>query len=136
MLSSLTHHIEKEQQLNSDIKCEAGAFRRARFDEFRHKQITEHLPDMAVHLPTVSADDSALLQTAMPVIVLTHIQKAAGNSVLAYLKRCVGSERVARIHEVENGTKDKNRRSCGEQIRSLRYAGWPTFLSIAELTCL
>jgi hypothetical protein len=51
----------------------------------------------------------------MPVIVLTHIQKTAGNSVIAYLRRCLTVERIARIHEFEMSPREEIERAVAEK---------------------
>ncbi|MBA3992051.1 MAG: hypothetical protein C0469_00895 [Cyanobacteria bacterium DS2.3.42] len=110
MLASIAKHIELEQKLNKSVKHEAGAVRRLMFIEQQHQQIRSHFPDLAKHLPSPGSLDTALAeavqQTIMPVIVFTHIQKTAGNSVIAFLRRCLTAPQVARIHELEVASRE------------------------------
>lgn len=110
MLASITKHIELEQKLNKSVKHEAGAVRRLMFIEQQHKQIKSHFPDLAKHLPSSDslniALSKAVQEAIMPVIVFTHIQKTAGNSVIAFLRRCLTQPRVVRIHELEVASRE------------------------------
>jgi hypothetical protein len=111
--ASISTHLAAEQKLNADVKNEVGAFRRLVFLDKRRELLAKTFPDYAKHLPQ-AADlrdelSKALVAAKMPVIVFTHIQKTAGNSVIAYLRRCLTKERVVRIHELEMATTDETR---------------------------
>lgn len=110
MVSSIAKHIELEQKLNKTLKYEAGAVRRLMFLEQRRRKIQEHFPEYAQYLPSAEALESglsaAVCQTMMPVIVFTHIQKTAGNSIIAFLRRCLTAPQVARIHELEVASRE------------------------------
>jgi len=120
ILASVTKHIEREQRLNREIKNEAGAVRRMTFVEQQREQIAKHFPEYAKHLPAVETFEkrlsTAMSQRIMPVLVLTHIQKTAGNSVIAYLRRCLTVERVARIHELEMATREEIERVVADKF--------------------
>lgn len=103
-------HLVAEQKLNRQSKLEVGAFRRAMFFEHRKHKIKEHFPEYAHLLGETSVESmsrSALFSSMQPVLVLTHIQKTAGNSVIAYLRSCLTKERIVRIHEFEMSTREK-----------------------------
>ncbi len=120
MLASISTHVEREQRANKHVKNETAAVRRVMFVEHQRQQIKEHFPAYAQHLPTVEALDKrimeALAQYSMPVIVLTHIQKTAGNSVIAYLRRCLTAERILRIHEFEMSPREDIERAVADKF--------------------
>lgn len=120
MLASVTKHIEREQKANRDVKNEAAAVRRVMYVEHQREQVKKHFPEYAKHLPDVETLEkrvlSAVAERTMPVIVLTHIQKTAGNSVIAYLRRCVTAERIVRIHEFEMAPREDIERAVGEKF--------------------
>lgn len=113
MQATICTHLAAEQRLNEDVKNEVGSFRRLAFLDKRRDLLVQKFPDYAKHLP--SADQlrdglrTAAAEPRMPVIVFTHIQKTAGNSVIAYLRRCLTKARVARIHELEMATIEKTK---------------------------
>jgi len=119
MLASVSKHIEREQKFNKDVKNEAAAVRRVMFVEHQREQIKTHFPEYSGHLPSVEALEKRVLEAmsarVMPVIVLTHIQKTAGNSVIAYLRRCLTVERIARIHEFEMSPREEIERAVAEK---------------------
>lgn len=113
MQATISAHLAAEQGLNETVKQEVGAIRRLVFFDKRRELLARSFPDYVKHLPA-SGDLRAGLEAAlgakqMPVIVFTHIQKTAGNSVIAYLRRCLTKPRVARIHELEMATVEKTR---------------------------
>lgn len=120
MLASVTKHVEREQRLNRDVKYEAAAVRRMTFVRNQHEQVRKHFPEYAKFLPAVEPLEKqlalAMSEKTMPVIVLTHIQKTAGNSVIAYLRRCLTPERVARIHEMEMATREETARCIEDKF--------------------
>ena len=119
MLASVSKHIEREQKFNKDVKNEAAAVRRVMFVEHQREAIKKHFPEYSRHLSSVETLEKRLLeamsQRTMPVIVLTHIQKTAGNSVIAYLRRCLTVERIARIHEFEMSPREEIERAVAEK---------------------
>ncbi|MCC7528094.1 MAG: sulfotransferase family 2 domain-containing protein [Candidatus Melainabacteria bacterium] len=113
MQATISAHLVAEQTLNEEVKNVVGAFRRLVVLERRAQLLKKSLPAYANHLPEAGTLP-ALLENAfnarvMPVIVFTHIQKTAGNSVIAYLRRCLTRPRVARIHELEMATGEKTK---------------------------
>lgn len=113
MQATISAHLAAEQTLNQSVKIEVGAIRRLVFLDSRRELLQKRFPDYAKNLPPAGdwrgQMESALAARQMPVIVFTHIQKTAGNSVIAYLRRCLTKPRVARIHELEMATSEKTK---------------------------
>jgi len=110
LVASVGKHVESEKSLNHYIKTEAAAVRRMMFVEEQHKKVERNFPKYARYLPDAQPLDTkltaALNEKIAPVIVFTHIQKTAGNSVIAFLQRCLSTPRVARIHELEMASRE------------------------------
>lgn len=113
MQATISAHLAAEQKLNQGVKIEVGAFRRLVFLDRRRELLQKRFPHYAKHLPQITdwrgEMESAFAAKQIPVIVFTHIQKTAGNSVIAYLRRCLTKPRVARIHELEMATSEKTK---------------------------
>lgn len=120
ILASVSKHIEREQRANREVKNEAAAVRRVMFIEHQREQIKKHFPEYSKHLLPVDAFEKRVLdavaEKTMPVIVLTHIQKTAGNSIIAYLRRCLTVERIARIHEFEMAPREEIERAVADKF--------------------
>lgn len=110
LVASVGKHVETEKSLNRYIKTEAAAVRRMMFVDVQHKMVERNFPKYAKHLPDAQPLDAklnaALDEKIAPVIVFTHIQKTAGNSVIAFLQRCLSTPRVVRIHELEMASRE------------------------------
>lgn len=120
ILASVSKHIEREQKFNKDVKNEAAAVRRVMFVEHQREAIKQHFPEYSRYLASVETLEKRVLEAMsariMPVIVLTHIQKTAGNSIIAYLRRCLTVERIARIHEFEMSPREDIERAVAEKF--------------------
>lgn len=120
ILASVSKHIEREQRANKEVKNEAAAVRRVMYIEHQREQIKKHFPEYSKHLLPVDTLEkrvwAAVAEKTMPVIVLTHIQKTAGNSVIAYLRRCLTVERIARIHEFEMAPREEIERAVADKF--------------------
>ncbi|MBC7999950.1 MAG: sulfotransferase family 2 domain-containing protein [Leptolyngbya sp.] len=110
LVASVGKHVESEKALNRYIKTETAAVRRMMFVEKQHQKVERNFPKYAKYLPKAEPLDAkltaALNEKIAPVIVFTHIQKTAGNSVIAFLQRCLSTPRVARIHELEMASRE------------------------------
>ncbi|MBX9951050.1 MAG: sulfotransferase family 2 domain-containing protein [Candidatus Obscuribacterales bacterium] len=120
ILASVSKHIEREQKFNKDVKNEAAAVRRVMFVEHQREAIKQHFPEYSRYLASVETLEKRVLEAMsariMPVIVLTHIQKTAGNSIIAYLRRCLTVDRIARIHEFEMSPREDIERAVAEKF--------------------
>lgn len=120
LIASISKHVEREQKRNREAKNEAAAVRRVMFIEQQREQIKQHFPEYAKHLLPVEALEKRILDAVAekisPVIVLTHIQKTAGTSVIAYLSRCLAAQRVERIHEFEMAPREDLERAIAEKF--------------------
>lgn len=115
----MAKHLVDERNFGIESKRELAEFRRSLFFEHRKKKIQEHFPEYAhllQNVPIANTVESALFNAESPVLVFTHIQKTAGNSVIAYLRSCVTAERVVRIHEFEMSSREKISEALAEKF--------------------